>query len=191
MNRKVTARILNLDSTIIGWRDYAEGLYTPPTTDSSDLLIIGVTDLPGKYYPWRNIRKTMDFYAGYMPQGAICLAFLAISEFDLFGDEEAKLPGPLYDVVKHFSGYETDLGYYGVILYQNQEMSLKNADREYRKDHRLVLAQMLHDAANNHGVSGVYQCPTMTSNVYHSVASLAKGNGFAYFAFNPTFEIRD
>lgn len=180
-----------MDSTIIGWRDYVEGFYSPPTTDSSNLLLIGVTDLTGRHYPLKKIKETMDFYSQYMTQGTICLLFLTVSEFDLFGDEKAHVPGGVYTAIKYFSDYETELGYYGTILYQNHDGFLKDTGREYRKDHRLVLAQMLHDAANNHTVSGVYQCPTMTSNVYHSVASLAEGNGFAHFAFSPNFEIRN
>lgn len=180
-----------MDNTIIGWKEYAEGFYDPPSTSSSYLLFIGVTDLRNSCYPWKKIKETMDYYSQYMDQGSICLFFLATSKFDLFGDEEAKLPGVMYNAIKYFSDYTPDIGYYGTIIYQNQDSFLKDTGREERKDPRLVITQMLYDAANNHGASGAYSSPILTSHVYHSVASIAEKNGFAHFVFSPNFETRD
>lgn len=189
MNRKVTARILNMDSTIIGWKEYAEGFYDPPTTNSSYLLFIGITDVLDSWYPWVKIKETMDYYSQYMDQGSICLFFLATSPNDLFGDIEKGWQARVYKAIKYFSDYKTDLGYYGTIIYSDQTKYEKE-EKEKRKDPRLVITQMLYDAANNHGASGAYSSPILTSGVYHSVASIAEKNGFAHFVFSPNFETR-
>lgn len=173
MNRKCTARILNLDRIIPQWRDYVAGFYDPPSYAATDVLILGIS-LPDFHFG-DGEKEVLSFYSRFMDYGSIHTFICCHNYSDLSLVNGNGLEGTEADIcVRKMSTFSTDLPYTGTLLYHPVA-----SYSPYQRRDGILLARMLQSW-------GEGQHPCQGGPLYRpdiGIGSLAMKRGYAHFHY--------